>query len=118
MSKKLPISYENERKYLKQPTWEQISDFIKEQGVSMYAFERFYGIPYNTLTQVKAGTKNLATRFWHFIYERIKPAYGVGFIDDFTKKQLKKGKKPLLTQRLTAKSATKISFNGRIMKVK
>ncbi len=78
------ITFANKSKYGAPPTWEQIYAFIKETGMSMYHFERFYGIPYNTLTQVKSGKRNLFSAYWHIIYEKIKPAYGVGFIGDFT----------------------------------
>lgn len=80
----------NRRKYAKAPSWEQIDAFIKEMGMNMYHFEKFYGIPFNQLTQVKSGAKKLGSAYWHIIYERIKPAYGVGFIEDYATNKPKK----------------------------
>lgn len=94
----------NRRKYAKAPSWEQIDAFIKELGMTPNHFERFYGIPYNTLTQVKSGKKNLGSPHWHIIYERIKPAYGVGFIEDYATNMPKKRIKTPLTNPLTTES--------------
>jgi hypothetical protein len=74
----------NRRKYAKAPSWEEIHAFIKEMGMNMYHFEKFYGIPFNTMAQVKSGQKKLGSPHWHIIYERIKPAYGAGFIEDYS----------------------------------
>lgn len=72
----------NKSKYLKAPEWEQIDEFIKELGIPNFQFERFYQIPYNTIAQVKNGTRKLPAKFWNVIFEKIKPAYGSGFLED------------------------------------
>ena len=99
--RKEPIYYENLSKYLKAPEWWQIEEFINELGVNMFQFERFYGIPFNTLIQVKAGKRGLAPNYWHFIYERIKPAYGIGFVVDYSTKQTKNRIKHHITTKIT-----------------
>ena len=88
----------NRAKYAQPPSWEQINEFILESGMSMYHFERFYGIPFNTLTQIKSGYRKLSADFWHFIFEKIKPNYGAGFIDDYNYRDVKnKPHKPLIS---------------------
>lgn len=94
----------NRRKYAKAPSWEQIDAFISELGMSFNHFEKFYGIPYNTITQIKSGQRELSSPYWHYIYERIKPAYGVGFIEDYTTNRPKNRIKVLLTNKLTEHS--------------
>lgn len=84
------LTIENTSKYPCAPSWEVIESFIKEMGMSMYRFERFYGISYNTLTQVKSGKNTLAAKHWHIFYEKIKTPYGAGFVKEFEKKQLEK----------------------------
>ena len=91
----------NRRKYAKPPSWEQIDAFISDLGMSFNHFEKFYGIPYNTITQIKSGQRELSSPYWHYIYERIKPAYGVGFIEDYTTNVPKKRIKHCLTDFLT-----------------
>lgn len=71
---------ENRKKYLKAPTPEQVKEFVTELQVSSRQFETFYGIPTNTILQVVSGSRNLPAKFWDIIYERKKPAYGVGFL--------------------------------------
>lgn len=100
MPRDLTIGLINKSKYAQPPSWEQIQELITEMKMDMYSFERFYGIPYNTLTQIKTGKRSLAADYWHFIYEKIKPAYGVGFIVDYSKKRPKNRIKHQLTPRL------------------
>ena len=90
----------NRRKYAKPPSWEQIDAFISDLGMSFNHFEKFYGIPYNTVTQIKSGQRELSSPYWHYIYERIKPAYGVGFIEDYTTNRPKNRIKAPLTNAL------------------
>lgn len=73
---------ENERKYLTPPTWEYMDAFIKEIGISIYHFEKYYGIAFNHLAKVRCGLKPLGKSYWHIFYERIKPKYGIGFYDE------------------------------------
>lgn len=72
-------SLEVKTKYLKEPTWEQIESFVKEVGVSYPHFEAYYGIPFTTLKNVKAGKRSLPCKFWEIILNRIVPERGVGF---------------------------------------
>jgi hypothetical protein len=78
-----PLEKENRRKYLKSPTFEQIEEFINELDVSYAQFERFFGMKTKTINRVKIGERGLPAKYWHIIYERIKPAYGVGFASDY-----------------------------------
>lgn len=82
----------NKAKYLKAPTFAAIESFIKELDVSDAQFERFFGIPSNTLTQVKRGDKRLPARFWHIIYEKTVPTYSIPY---------QKTEKANLTKKLT-----------------
>lgn len=77
----MTITYDNKRKYLHPPTSEQIISFIDELGVTMAAFERFYGIRKDTIRKIKHGDQGrvLPAKHWHIIYEKIKPTYGIGF---------------------------------------
>lgn len=101
MTKQSNIEFINKAKYAKPPSWSQIEELINEMEMEMYHFERFYGIPFNTLTQVKSGKRTLAAPYWHFIYEKIKPAYGAGFLVDYTINKPKNRIKPSLTHPLT-----------------
>lgn len=107
----------NRKKYLVAPTWEQIESFISELGVKMYHFEKFYHISFNTLTQVKAGTRQLAAEHWHIVYERIKPAYGAGFLDEYTPKQHKKRINNALTNNLTHHTHKETDNHDRLITV-
>lgn len=79
MGRILEIAYENQKKYGKPPTWEQIEELINEVGITKYHFEKFYGIPFNHLAKVKTGAKQLGRNYWHIFYEKIKMPFGVGF---------------------------------------
>jgi len=117
MKRTLTIADRNKLDYLDAPTWNQIEEFIDELGVKMYQFERFYHIPYNLLTQVKSGVKRLPPQYWHFIYEKIKPAYGSGYLDDFTKIQPTKRINSYLTQKLTDRNTVSEDSHDRLSKV-
>lgn len=74
------ISNENRAKYLYAPTFEQIEEFRKMLKLSRPVFERFYGIPLETIKQVKKGKMNLPAKYWHIIYEKISPqVYSIHF---------------------------------------
>lgn len=79
----------NTAKYPNPPTWAEIESLIDEMGMSYNRFERYYGIPFNQLTQIKKGDKKLCPKYWHFIFERIKPPFGAGFIVEYTMKRQK-----------------------------
>lgn len=68
---------EIKRKYLKEPTIEQILSFIAEVGVSYAHFEYYYGMAEGTIKNVKCGTKKLAIRYWPIFYDRVVPQYGI-----------------------------------------
>lgn len=104
MPRDLTIGLINRSKYAQPPSWDQIHELITEMKMDMYSFERFYGIPYNTLTQIKTGKRTLAADYWHFIYEKIKPAYGAGFVVDYSKKRTKNRIKHHLTSNLIDES--------------
>lgn len=92
----------NRRKYLKAPTISEIENFIKELKINAAQFERFFGIPDNTIPQIKNGYKRLPARFWHIIYEKIIPAYSTE-----GKKQIKTGHLPNLIPETLPKSQIK-----------
>lgn len=74
------IAEVNKLKYISPPPYHLISQFIEELGVSNHHFEKFYGIPFNIIAQIKLGTKRLPPQYWHFVYERIVPTIGPGFV--------------------------------------
>lgn len=100
MINKRALGEQNKTKYAQPPSWEQIDSFIKELGMTMYHFEKFYGITYNHLTQVKSGVKRLGSAYWHIIYERIKPTYGAGFLEDYSTNEPKKRTNSVLPSKL------------------
>jgi hypothetical protein len=67
---------EIKKKYLKEPTIEQVLSFIEEVGVSYAHFEYYYGMAEGTIRNFKCGVKKLAVRYWPIFYERIIPKYG------------------------------------------
>lgn len=87
MAKKLNKANQNRRIYMKAPAYEQIMEFIKELDISGSQFERFYGIAKGTIRQVAFGNTTLPAKHWHIIYEKIKPAYGVGYFEAPPKKK-------------------------------
>jgi hypothetical protein len=70
---------EIKKKYLKSPTNDEIRSFIKEVGVGVIQFERFYNIPKRTLILVLGGHRGLPAKYWPIFYERKIPSYGVGW---------------------------------------
>jgi hypothetical protein len=70
----------NRKKYLKAPPIESINAIIKDLGISVAQYERFIGIKAKTILQVRVGERNLPAKFWHYIYEKIIPTYGMGII--------------------------------------
>lgn len=89
MKKGKTIADINTAKYPLHPTWDEIQDFITETGMSYNRFERYYGIPFNQITQIKKGDKKLCPKYWHFIFERIKPKFGAGFTEEYSFKRPK-----------------------------
>lgn len=80
------IELHNLRKYLKAPTIEQVSSFIKELGVSDVQFERFYEMKIGTMKKLRSGYRNLPRKFWHFIYEKKVPTYGLSTNNEYKPK--------------------------------
>lgn len=105
INEKRELAHTNRTKYLKPPTIKQLSSFIKQLGVTDTQFERFFGIPYNMITQVRSGAKNLPAAYWHIVYEKVVPTYGDGFKNNTQVKPLIKEKE--LTVGLTQQSAEK-----------
>lgn len=89
MKREQTIADINTAKYPQPPTWLEIDAFLKEISMNMYQFERYYGLPFNQLTQIKSGAKRLAPQYWHFVFQKIKPDFGAGFLDEYTKKRQK-----------------------------
>lgn len=94
MSLKITLAKQNRLKYLKAPPLEQILEFVKELEVTEAQFERFYGIPAKTISQIKVGNTPLPAKFWHIVYEKIKPMYGAAY---YARKKEPKQKKSGVT---------------------
>lgn len=88
-------------KYLKAPTNEEIREFIKEVGVGVIQFERFYNIPKRTLILVLGGHRGLPVKYWPIFYERKVPAYGLNWVKS-KKKEVKSKKKRRVTLDVTS----------------
>jgi hypothetical protein len=73
---------EIKKKYLKSPTIQEIQSFIKEVGVSVIQFERFYNMPKRTLFLTLGGHRALPVKYWPIFYDRIIPAYGAQWVKD------------------------------------
>lgn len=71
----------NLKKYLKAPTVIEISNFIKELGITDVQFERYYKIGKRTIGRIRNNQQNLPPKYWHFIYEKIVPTYGLTEFD-------------------------------------
>jgi hypothetical protein len=81
-----------------------IMDFLKELNVTASAFEKFYGIPQGTIKVIKHGDRNLPARYWHIIYEKIHPKFGVGFASEVvipSEKRPSNRRKVLVTKSVT-----------------
>lgn len=93
----MSIAQDNRAKYLKPPTFEEIDDFRKLLGVRVATFERFFGITVGTINKIKKGERDLPANKWHIIYEKVKPAYGSGFLTSgkkLAKNKAKNASKP------------------------
>ena len=99
-----PIEHENVHKYLKAPSLAEIDAFIKELGISDLQFERYYEMPFRTINKIRTGQNDLARKYWHFIYEKIVPDYGLGY-----KKM--QGKSELKNERVKPKRHNKFDIN-------
>lgn len=91
---------EIKKKYLKSPTNDEIRNFIKEVGVGVIQFERFYNIPKRTLVLVLGGHRGLPAKYWPIFYERKIPSYGVGWVKS-NKEQTKSKKARGVTTQVT-----------------
>lgn len=72
------LELRNVKKYLKAPTAEQVIEFVEEVGVSDMQFERFYEMAPFTIKKIRCGYRTLPKKYWHFIYEKKVPVYGIG----------------------------------------
>jgi hypothetical protein len=115
--KELTIAEVNRLNYGQPPSWEQIESLVNDMNMTYAQFERFYGIPYNQLTQIRTGAKKLPAYAWHFVYEKIKPAYGIGFVSDYNKMYIKKFKSKFLPKRLPQHEETIAEKHNRLTKV-
>ena len=93
------IKYDNLTKYLKSPTLEQVEEFRLELGITKLQFERYYGMPRRTLNKLITDTGGLPVKFWHIIYEKIVPTYGIGFKGELDRKKKEKAKKVFTKER-------------------
>jgi hypothetical protein len=81
---------QNRLTYLKPPSFQEVSNFVKETGVSVRQFERYFGIPTKMVERAARGAINLPTEYWHIVYERIIPTYGTEPHKPMLKKEKKK----------------------------
>ena len=68
MNRASPIVIENQRNFLRPPTYAEIKAVLVKLDVHAIHFERFHGIPEGTIYQVKHGSKDLPRQFWHLIF--------------------------------------------------
>ena len=76
---------ENNYKYLKAPTIEQIEAVVKKTGVSEAQFERFHSIYDGAITHVRIGFRELPSSYWHI------------FLDPSTSTNKQTNRKPVKT---------------------
>ena len=73
------IEYDNVHKYLKAPSLAEIDAFIKDLDITDAQFERYYEMVPQTIKNIRNGYRPLPRKFWHFVYEKIVPSYGVTY---------------------------------------
>lgn len=96
------VAEQNRAKYLHAPPYKMIEKYVKGylKLKSMKQFEKFFGIPSGTLILVNMGLRELPAKFWHIVYEKLRPNYGVGFFNpetfqlEYTTPKKKKEVKP------------------------
>lgn len=106
----------NKMKYMKPPPLEVIEEFISELNITEKQFERFYSIPFATISKIRAGERSLPARFWRIVYEKIKPAYGSGFLHEAFENQ-KSAKNNRLAKTL-ADGIPEMDNHGRLGRLK
>ncbi len=112
----------NQAKYAIPPSWNLVQEWLDRFKMKQYHFERFFGVPFNTMTQVKSGARILPQYLWHIIYEKIKPRYGVGFVIETQKmKELNERVKMSRKSKLKKSSTTKevsVDSHSRLLDIK
>lgn len=81
---RLLIEIENQKRYLRAPTIEEIDLVLEHLGVSQTHFERFFNIYPNCIAQLHMGDRSnviksngeehkrkLPLKFWHIIFENL-----------------------------------------------
>ena len=113
------VAEANSKKYLKAPSIEEISAFIDELGVTDLQFERFYEIPYRTMGKVRNGQVNFPTRYWHFVYEKVIPTYGLSVQGNVQNSPITKsnGKRKPITKSYTETATSNERLGGLITKI-
>lgn len=102
----------NQSKYACPPSWILVQEYLDQFNMKLTHLERFFGIPFNTLSQVKAGTRPFPQYAWHLIYEKKRPRYGSGFVIETKKiKDQKERIKRAKKSKLKTKEATIDSHN-------
>jgi|SRR5688572_7726058 len=61
--------HENNYKYLKAPTIEQIEAVVKAANVSESQFERYHGIYEQCIKQVRMGLREMPSKYWHLFLD-------------------------------------------------
>jgi len=116
--KKQTIVEINTEKYLQPPPYDQIREYINgELKISMLHFERFFGIPTGTLKQIPFGHP-LPAKYWHLIYDKVKPKYGTGFYNPDTAIIEKGGhRKKYSIKKEVEKKEVKSSLNDSLLNI-
>ena len=108
----------NKAKYANAPTWDEIKDFLDEIGMTMAHFEKFHGLTELHLAHVKMGQRKLVTKCWHIIFERIKPMYGAGFIEEITTNKAKNRIKANMSNEMSITCSTTDTSHDRLGNIK
>lgn len=102
--RKSEIEIQNQKKYLKAPTVEEIDAVLKHLGVTAAHFERFFNIYPNCIAQLHMKeranvvreygtyTRRLPLKYWHLIFENL-PSKHSQHLRPVTKQKIKRAKK-------------------------
>ena len=59
--------------YKRHPTIEEVEIVIKASGLEVLPFERFYGMPRQSIQKFKKGTHTIKQKYWHLFFDPPKP---------------------------------------------
>lgn len=76
MSNCCEIVIKNRSRYLKSPTPAEIQAALDNLGICGRHFERFFGLPINTISKFKIGADPFPVKYWHFVFENLPEKTG------------------------------------------